>query len=167
MTALRFQTGWRHPTSLASLWVQSGRWWLNLWSLQNQLLKFYRWLQWICEVYTANFKGTFEVLESECVWQQARMCYSCYWLPKKVFSTHSYLLVSWQMMQRHLLSILPCNSCKCNSSGICITFKFYFYEIQLSLLYTVWTNAYSESGSNHERLQRAFTRANQLWWTAQ
>ena len=75
----------------------------------------------------------------------------------------------------HPPSPFPGNFCNCNSGGICTASKFY---VQLSLLYTAWSNAYSEIGPEvtlwslvtsqlRKRLQRAFTRANQLHWTTQ
>ena len=48
-----------------------------------------RW-QKIFEFYTANFKGIFEGPYSECVWQQAITCCSCYRMPQNTFfSTNS------------------------------------------------------------------------------
>ena len=65
-----------------------------------------RW-QWICEFYTANFKGIFGGPSSECVWQQAMTCCSCYRMPQNAFSPWTrYLLVSQKMTQRHLFSTL-------------------------------------------------------------
>ena len=61
-----------------------------------------------------------------------------------------------------------------NNSGIITASQFY---VQLPLLYTEWTKAYSEIGPEvaaatfhdflRERSRRAFTLANQLCWTAQ
>ena len=74
----------------------------------------------------------------------------------------------------HLPSPFPCNICNCNSGSICTASLFW---VKLLLLYRAWTNAYSEIGPEvtaatfrdvlRKRLRRAFTRANQLYWTAQ
>ena len=55
-----------------------------------------RW-QWICEFYTANFKGIFGGLQSECVWQQAINCCSCYKMPQNAFFFS--LMNSWSSGQ--------------------------------------------------------------------
>ena len=44
-----------------------------------------RWWQWIWEFYTANFKGIFGSLQSECVRQQAITCCLCYRMPQNAF----------------------------------------------------------------------------------
>ena len=52
-----------------------------------------RWWQWICKFYTANFKDIFGGPYSECVWQQAVTCCSCYrnlGCPKTHFSMNSW-----------------------------------------------------------------------------
>ena len=43
-----------------------------------------RWWQRICEFYTANFKDIFWGPYSECFWQQAKTCCSCYRMPQNV-----------------------------------------------------------------------------------
>ena len=104
-----------------------------------------RW-QWICEVYTANFKGYFEGLLSECVWQQATTCCSCYRMPTTAFFPHK-LTIFWSTEKLckdtffHPPSPFPCNFCNCNSGGICTVWQFW---VKLLLLYRAWTNAYSE-----------------------
>ena len=52
-----------------------------------------RW-QWICKFYTANFKGIFGDPQSECVWQHAITCCSCYRMPQNAFFpwTHNLLV---------------------------------------------------------------------------
>ena len=52
--------------------------------------------QWICEFYTANFKGIFGGLQSECVWQQAINCCSCCRMPQNAFFS---LMNSWSSGQ--------------------------------------------------------------------
>ena len=65
-----------------------------------------RWL-WICEFYTANFKGIFEGPSSECVWQQAKICCSCYRMPQNKKNPRTRdILVSQKTMQRHFFSTL-------------------------------------------------------------
>ena len=44
-----------------------------------------RWWQWICEVYSANFKGIFEDPSLEYVWQQTTTAIGC---PKHIFSAN-------------------------------------------------------------------------------
>ena len=57
--------------------------------------------QWICEFYTANFKGIFGGPWSACVWQQAITCCLCYRMPQNAFSPRNHgLLASQKMMQR-------------------------------------------------------------------
>ena len=57
------------------------------------------------------------------------------------------LLVSQKTMQRHFFFHPPSpfhgNFCNCNSIGICTASQF---SVQLPLLYTAWSNAYSEIG---------------------
>ena len=65
-----------------------------------------RW-QWICEFYTTNFKGIFGGSQSECVWQQAITCCSCYRIPQNAFfPRNSDLLVSQKTTQRHFFPTL-------------------------------------------------------------
>ena len=86
-----------------------------------------RW-QWICEVYTANFKDIFEGLELECVWQQATTCCSCYKMSETTFFPRTLnFLVSWKMRSRHFFPpsiTFPCHFCNCNSGGICTAWQF-------------------------------------------
>ena len=89
-----------------------------------------RW-QWICEIYTANFKGIFGDPYSKCVWQQAMTCCSCYRMPQNAFFSpprNRDLLVSPKTTQRHFFfhppSSLPGNFCNCNSCGICTASQF-------------------------------------------
>ena len=66
-----------------------------------------RW-QWICKFCSANFQDIFGGPYSECVWQQAITCCSCYRMPQTNFfspRTHD-LLVSQKMMQRHFFPTL-------------------------------------------------------------
>ena len=91
--------------------------------------------------------------------------------------THD-LLISQETMQKHFLfhppSPFPWNFCKHNSSGICTASQFY---MTLPLLQTMWTYIYSGISLEVaavtfcdflcERLQRAFTHANQLHWIAE
>ena len=133
-----------------------------------------RW-QWTREVYSTKFKGIFESLWSECVWQQARTCCSyratgC----QKMHFFPSHLQSSGQpkTVAKSVFPPFPCNSCKCYSSGVCTALQF-----QLPLLYVLWRNAYSELSPEvaagpfrdflRERLWRVFTHANQLHRTAQ
>ena len=57
------------------------------------------------------------------------------------------LLVSQKTTQRHFFFHPPSpfhsNFCNCNSIGICTASRF---KVQLPLLYTVWSNTYSEIG---------------------
>ena len=53
------------------------------------------------------------------------------------------LPVNQKTTQRHPPSPFHGNFCNCNSTGICIASQFY---VQLPLLYTAWSNAYSEIG---------------------
>ena len=74
----------------------------------------------------------------------------------------------------HPPSPFPCNFCNCNSGGICTAWQFW---VKLLLLYTAWTNTYWEISPEvtaatfcnflRKRLWRAFTHANQLYWTTQ
>ena len=81
---------------------------------------------------------------SQRVWQQASTSCSCYMMPQNASLVLSPctcdLLVS---VIYYPLSPFPCNSCKRNSSSICTALQFY---VQLPLLYTVWSNAYSKIG---------------------
>ena len=112
------------------------------------------------------FKGNSEGPWLECVKQQAITCCSCYRMPKTAcFSTNLRFYGQPKNNAKTLFfhppSLFPGNFCNCNSGGI---------------IYTVWTNT-SEIGPEvtaatfhnflHKRLQRAFTCANQLHWTAQ
>ena len=68
-----------------------------------------RWL-WICKFYIANFKDIFGGPQSECVWQQAITCCSCYKMPQNSFFPQTRdLLVSF---------------CNCNSASICTASQF-------------------------------------------
>ena len=67
----------------------------------------------------------------------------------KTYFLHE-LAIHWSAEKRrkdtsffHPPSPFPRNFCNCNSGGICTASQFY---VQLSLLYTVWSNAYSEIG---------------------
>ena len=67
-------------------------------------------------------------------------------MPQNVFFPRNHdLLVSQKITQKTLFSHPPspflCNFCNCNSGGICTASQF---QVQLPLLYTVWSNAYSE-----------------------
>ena len=67
-------------------------------------------------------------------------------MPQNAFiSWTRNLLVSQKTTQRHLFfhppSPFPGNFCNCISGGICIAFQFL---VQLSLLYTAWSNTYSK-----------------------
>ena len=64
------------PASLNSL----GRFTCGAYLLQNER----RW-QWICKVYTANFKGIFEGPKLEYVSQQATTMSLCYRMPQTAF----------------------------------------------------------------------------------
>ena len=81
-----------------------------------------RWWQRIRKVYSASFMGIFEGLWSECIWQQAITCCSCYSsVPKAIFPCTCDLLVSQKIMQTlffHPSSPFAFNFCKCNRSSI-------------------------------------------------
>ena len=73
---------------------------------------------------------------------------SGYRMPQNAFFPQNHdLHVSQTTMQRAFFfhSPLPFSItfCSCNSGGICTALQFY---IQLPLLYTAWSNAYSEIG---------------------
>ena len=76
----------------------------------------------------------------------------------------------WRTLFFHPPSPFHGNFCNCNSIGICTASRFW---VQLPLLYTAWSKAYSEIGPEvccnllRERLQSAFTLANQLHWITQ
>ena len=131
---------------------------------------------YFCEFYTANFKDIFGGPQTECVWQQATTCCSCYRMPQNTFFPRTRdLLVSQKMMQLKTFFFYPPSSfpsifCNCNSAGICTASQF---QVQLPLLYTVSrSNAYSEIVPEEmpvpsrdflrKILHRAFTHANQL-----
>ena len=58
-------------------------------------------------IYSVSFKGIFEGLLSECVWQQAITCYLCCSIPNNTFCSCTHkLLVRREMMERHFFSIL-------------------------------------------------------------
>ena len=115
-----------------------------------------RWWQWICKFYTANFKEIFWGLQSECVLQQAITCCLCYRIffffflgCPKIKKLSANLPSSGQPRNNaktlfsHPPSPFTSNFCNCNSGGICTASQFY---VQLPLLYTAWSNAYSEIG---------------------
>ena len=70
------------------------------------------------------------------------------WMPQNAFFSWTRdLLVSPKTTLGHFVfhppSPFPCNFCNCNSGGICTASQFW---VQLKLLYTAWSNAYSETG---------------------
>ena len=88
-----------------------------------------RWWQWICEFYTANFKGIFLGPWSECVWKWAITCCLCYMVPQNAFFLRTHdLLVSQKTTQRHFFFHPPSpfhsNFCNHNSIGICTALQF-------------------------------------------
>ena len=88
-----------------------------------------RWWQWICKFYTANFKGIFGGLYSECVWQQAITCCSCYRMPQNAFFPQNRNLLASPKYDVETLffqhpSPFPRNVCNCNSGGICTASQF-------------------------------------------
>ena len=87
-----------------------------------------RW-QWICNFYAANFKDIFGGPYSECVWQQAITCCSCYRMPQKAFSsTNSQSSGQPKKWCKdtffHPPSPFPGNFCNYNSAGICTASQF-------------------------------------------
>ena len=111
LTPLTF--AWHHLSPLAAFtfgayFLHSGQQW-----------------QWIC---TASFKGIFGGPLSECVWQQAITCCSCYRMPQNAFFPQTCdLLISQKTMQTllfHPPSTFPGNFCDCNSGGICTALQF-------------------------------------------
>ena len=68
-------------------------------------------------------------------------------MPKCIFSTNSQSSGQPNNDTKTLFSHPPSpfhgNFCNCNSIGICTASRFY---VQLPLLYTAWSNAYSEIG---------------------
>ena len=67
--------------------------------------------------------------------------------PNRIYSTNSRSSgqpkIDAKTLFPHPPSPFPGNFCNCNSGGICIASQFY---VQLPLLYTAWSNAYSEIG---------------------
>ena len=136
-----------------------------------------RW-QWICEFDTANFKGIFGGPWSEFVWQQAITCCSCYRMPQIAFFPQNCdLLVSQKTMQRHFFHTLHLLSPVIFATATVVAFV---------LLCNSWFNfhcyiqrettptqklarkcAVTYRDFLRERLQSAFTLANQLRWIAQ
>ena len=106
-------------------------------------------------------------LEAECVWQKAITCCSCYRMPtKRTFSPQNRdLLVSQKMMQRHFFPTLHPLSPVIFATSTVVAFvllrnsRFNFH------CYTQHEAMPTQKVTSHdllrERLQRAFTRANQ------
>ena len=105
-----------------------------------------RW-QWICEFYTANVKGIFWGTVIMCLEISNNMLLMLWDAPKRIFSTNSRSSDQPQNNAETLFAHPPSpfhgNFCNCNSIGICTASQFKFH---LPLLYTVWSNAYSEIG---------------------
>ena len=136
-----------------------------------------RW-QWICELDTANFKGIFGGPWSEFVWQQAITCCSCYRMPQNTFFLRTRnLLVSQKMMQRHFFSTLHPLSTVIFATATVLAFvllrdsRFKFHCYTQCEATPTQKSAWKCAATSHdfvcERLQSAFTLANQLRWIAQ
>ena len=137
-----------------------------------------RWWQWICEFYTVNFKGIFGGLSSECVWQQAITCCSCYRMPQNAFYPQNRsLLVNQKTMQIHFFPTLHPLSPVIFATATVVAFVLFRNSSSTSIvIHSVKQRLLrNRPGSDtaisrdflRERLQREFTCANQLYWTAQ
>ena len=134
-----------------------------------------RW-QWICEFYTANFKGIFGGLLSEWVLQQAINCWSGYRMHQNAYfsGTHD-LLVSQKVMQRHFFSTLHPLSPVIFATATVVAFVLLRNSTSIVIHSMKQRLLRNQSGSDtvtscdilRKRLQRALICANQLHWTAQ
>ena len=143
----------------------------------------------------ANFKDIFGGPSSECAWQQAITCCSCYRTPPRppppppppIFFFFFFfffksprtrdLLVSQKTMQRHFFchapSPFPGNFWKLQQwwhlhcFAIIGSTSIVIHSVKQRLLRNrPGSDAATSRDFLRERLQRAFTRANQLHWTA-
>ena len=127
-----------------------------------------------CEFYTANFKGIFGGPWSGCVWQQAITCSRTIGCPKTHFIPQNRdLLVSQKTTERHLFPTLHPISPVISATATVVAFvrlrnsRFSFNCYTQREATPTPKSAHEVTAATsrdflRERLQRAFTRANQL-----
>ena len=126
----------------------------------------------------ANFtlptlKTFFGGLWSECVWQQAVTCCSCYRMPQNDMFFHE-LAIFWSAKKQCKDTLHPLSLVIFATATVVAfillrnsRFNFHCYTQQHLLRNLPRSDAATTRNFLRERLQRAFTRANQLHWTAQ
>ena len=123
--------------------------------------------------FTVNFKDISGVPQSECVWQQAITCCSCYRMPQTAFfSRNRDHIVSQKTTQRHFFPTLHPLSPVIFATATAVAFVLFailgstsivIHSVKQHLLRNRrGSDAVTFRDFLRERLQWAFTRANQL-----